>query len=42
MQGDWRPAGGKRVAQIINLDKWSGVVIVLVTLGLQVIGGGGA
>jgi len=35
LQGDWRPAGGKRVAQIINLDKWSGVVIVLVTLGLQ-------
>lgn len=35
-QGDWRPPGGKRVAQIVNVDKWSGVVIVILTLGLQV------
>lgn len=37
LQGDWRPAGGKRVAQIINVDKWSGWVIVALTLGLQVV-----
>lgn len=35
-QGEWRPAGGKRVAQIVNIDKWSGWVIVMLTLGLQV------
>ena len=36
-QGEWRPAGGKRVAQIVNIDKWSGWVIVMLTLGLQVV-----
>jgi hypothetical protein len=36
-QGEWRPAGGKRVAQIVNIDKWSGWVIVMLTLGLQVL-----